>query len=393
MSLALGRVPAGTLAVILAASAGTAAAQQLQVPGVVAPPVKGPSGFVLNANVAGGWDSNPAWLTQPRSSLAGYGGASLAKTWSTPSFSVTADGSGQASIFKAGVAANRYDYGGGLAAAGALDSRTNLALRVGANVQHNDQLFNPLTAGLLLPVTKTKALTTSADVSRRVGSRSQIGIAGSWARLQFEGAGLSNGTALAATARYSYNVSPRGQLSANYGYQTNDYERGGRTHVQTLAAGYGSALGARSKLTFSAGSDVRTLPGATSATWSLYLNSSYSVTGRHTAFVAAYRRGVNPGPGLGQDRLLGIASASFSATPNTWFSLILSGSHGNNSQGTGTNQTYTTDEASASLRARLNRDLGLVLLNEYRQRGAVATFQGVTDYRISLALAYARTFR
>ena len=402
MSVALRRVRTSTLLVLLAVPAGSALAQQgpqpapaptpLPVPGVLQRPARQLPGFTVAANVGGGWDSNPAWQADPNASIAGYGSASLGKTWSSPLFSLTAAGRGNASIFESGVAANRYDYGGSLSAAGQIGARTNLALSLDGAVQHNDQLFDPLTSGLLLPVVRTEAYSASADLSRQVGTRSEIGIGGGWSRLMFDSPTLQDGTAVYATARANRAVSARGRLTANYNYQTNDYETSGRTHIHTLAAGYDAALGARSRLSFAAGSDARRR-GTSPTTWSLYLNSTYSWTGQRTAFVASYRRGVNPGPGLGEDRLLGAFSAGFSAALSRRISLSLSGLHGNNTRGDGSDARYAIDEVSASLRGRLSRDLGLAVQQEYRRQGEVENIQALADFRISLRLDYAKAFR
>ena len=402
MMSSLLRVRTGTLLVFLMVLAGSAFAQQapqpmpqptpLPVPGLVQRPTRQLPGFTVAANVGGGWDSNPAWQADPNASIAGYGSASLAKTWSSPLFSLTAAGRGNASIFESGVAANRYDYGGSLAAAGQIGARTSLALSLDGDVQHNDQLFDPLTSGLLLPVVRTKAYSASADLSRQVGTRSEVGIGGSWARVLFDSPTLQDGTSVFATARANRAVSARGRLTANYNYQTNDYETSGRTHIHTLAGGYDATLGLRSRLSFSAGSDARRR-GTSATTWSLYLNSTYSWTGQRTAFVVSYRRGVNPGPGLGEDRQLGVFSAGVSATLSQRISLSLSGLHGNNTRGDGSDARYAIDEASASLRARLSRDLGLSLQQEYRRQGEVENIQALADFRISLQLAYAKAFR
>ena len=400
----LRRVRAGTLLVLLATPAASGLAQEqgpapqpaptpLPVPGVLAPPAKRPPGFSVAGNFGTGWDTNPTWQAEPSGSIAGYGNGSLAKTWSSPLFSLTASGNGDASVFQSGVSANRLDYGGGLEAAGALGAHTGLALAARGDVLHNDQLFDPLTAGLLLPVTKTKTLSTTAALTRQLGTRSELGIDGSWSRVMFDSPQLVDGSSLSATARASRGVTARGRVSASYAYMTNDYETTGRTHVHTMAAGYSSGLGRRSQLSLSAGGEA-SQRGTPAYVWSLYLNALYSVTGRRNAFVAAYRRGVNPGPGFGEDRLLGVFSASFSSAPKNWLSVSLSGSHGNSTRGTGSEQQpYKTDEASASLRARLNRDLGLTLLQEYRRQSAVAAIQALADYRISLLLGYSRTFR
>lgn len=420
MSQRAQRVACGFALALALAPLGAAAQQGPAVPQVLAaqlPARQKSAGVQVYGSLGAGWDSNPEGKTQGQGAYGGFGGLTLAKTWVTPRFSFTTSGNGRGVRYTSSVAPSRFDYGGALSTTAVLDPRTKLGLSFGANMQHNDQLFDPATSAVLLPVTRTKSLTASGDLSRQFGTRTQLALQGSWSNLRFDqqalavpaatqaaaqagnGSSIQNGSGISSTLNLSHTVAQRSSLSAFYAFQTNNYQYAGRVRVHTLGSGYGFGLGARSKASLSTGADAfsrQTAPGqaSTGTSYSLYVAGTYGITGRKASFVSYYRRGISPSTGLAYDSILQLFSASLSGAPVSWLSFSLTGLHAVNQHDTAANKyTYPTDEASASLRARLNRGLGLTLLNEYRRRGASPNQVELTNYRVTLSVDFARTFR
>jgi hypothetical protein len=104
-------------------------------------------------------------------------------------------------------------------------------------------------------------------------------------------------------------------------------------------------------------------------------------------------RGVSPGPGLGQDRILNLLSVAVSSTLRPWLTLSLSGSRGFNQDPVDPDVNYTTDSVDVGLRLRLSQTLGLAPQLRYRRRGEIAATPPVNSFRLGLALDYVRTLR
>jgi hypothetical protein len=404
MSRLSGPAAIAILGLALASPAGVAAQQTQPLPQDLArqlPARQRTAGLELDASVGGGYDTNPDYRTSQGSATA-FGDLRLDKTWVAQKLTVGLGGFARGSLYQSDAAQSRFDFGGTLGLSGTLGERTKASLSTSAELTHNDQLFDATTSAVLLPVMRTRVLTAGADLTHELGSRTQLGLRGSFASLHFDqtdpllitGAQVQDGNDITANARLSHGFSPRQQLSAFYSFQSNNYQVSRRAQVHTLGAGYTIAVGQRSRLGLDAGADAYSRAGAGGASKSLYFEGTYTWTGRRSTFVTALRRGVAPGPGLGQDRVLAQGSASWSVTLPPRFALAITGTHAQNERDTATAvYRFPTDEASAALSARLSRMFNLSLVNEYRRRGAIADQPQLDSYRVALTLDFQKAFR
>jgi hypothetical protein len=350
------------------------------------------AGLQINASLGGGWDSNASFQPDGLDSATAFGQAGLARTWLSPQWTTVANVGAGGSVYQISDASRRYQLGGGLATTGRLGTLTTLTLGGGGGTEYTDELNDPATAGLVLPITRSRRLQGQASLTRVLGEQTQLAVGGDYGRYYFDSEELSDSEGITATAALTRTVSPQTDVTFGYGFQSNQYERESRSRVHTLSVGFGRRLSSRTSLSLSVGADRRNYEGIASR-WVFSGDAALNLQGRRTSLSFSFSRGVTPGPGLGQDRILNLFSVVLSSTLRPWAMLSLSGSRGINQDPVDPDIDYTTDSVDLGLRLRLTQTLGLAPQLRYRRRGEVAGTPAVNSFRLGLALDYVRTLR
>jgi hypothetical protein len=380
--------------------AGRAAAQELPGPGspgeeeaaagtAVEVPI---AGLQINASLGGGWDSNASFQPDGASSATAFGQAGLARTWLSPKWTTVGNIGGGGSLYQTSTTGNRYQIGAGLNTTGRLGTLTTLTVGAGGGIEYTDFLSDPATDGLVLPLTRTRRLQGQMSLTRALGVRTQLTVGGDYGRYFFESEDLADTEGITASAGLTRTIGLQTSFTLGYGFQANRYEQNDRSQIHTLALGVGRTLSTRTSLSISAGVDRRTFEEVASR-WTFSGNAAFNLQGRRTSLSLGLRRGVAPGPGLGQDRILNMISLVLTSTLRPWATLTLSGSRGLNQDPVDPELDYSADSVNLGLSLRLSQSFGLTPQLRYRRRGEVGVLPAVSTFRVGLALDYSRLVR
>ena len=350
------------------------------------------AGLQLNASLGGGWDSNASFQPDGTDSATAFGQAGLARTWLSPKWTTVANLGGGGSLYQTSAAGHRYQLGAGLNTTGRLGTLTSLTLGASGGTEYTDFLNDPATAGLVLPITRTRRLQGQAGLTRALGAQTQFSVGGGYGRYFFESEDLADTEGITASAGLTRTLGSQTSFAMDYGFQANRYEQNDRSRTHTVSLGIGRTLSARTSLSISAGADRRNFEEAASR-WTFSGNAAFNLQGRRTSLSLSLRRGVAPGPGIGQDRILNMVNVVFTSTLRPWATLTLSGSHGLNQDPVDPDLSYSSDSVDLGLSLRLSQSFGLAPQLRYRRRGEVGVIPAVNTFRVGLALDYARTIR
>jgi hypothetical protein len=350
------------------------------------------AGLQINASLGGGWDSNATFEPDGTDSATAFGQAGLTRTWLSPKWTTVANVGGGGSIYQLSTASSRYQLGGGLGTSGRLGAFTTLTLGGGGGVEYTDFLNDPATAGLVLPITRSRRLQGQVGLTRALGARTQLALSGDYGRYFFDSADLADSEGITATASLNRTLNSATSLGFGYGYQANEYDASGRSHTHTLSVGVDRTLSTRTSLSVSVGANRRNFEGINSG-WIFAGEGAFDLQGRRTSLSFRVSRGVTPGPGLGQDRILNLFSVVLTSTLRPWATLTLTGAHGLNQDPIDPDLSYSTDSVDLGLSLRLSQTLSLAPQLRYRRRGEINELPAVNTFRVGLALGYARLLR
>ncbi len=350
------------------------------------------AGLLINASLGGGWDSNASFQPGGTDSATAFGQAGLTRTWLSPHWTTVGTVGGGGSLYQTAAATNRYQLGAGLGTVGQLGTLTSLTLGAGGGIEYTDFLSDPATAGLVLPIARTRRLQGQVSLARTLGAQTQLTVGGDYGRYFFDSEELADTEGLTASAALTRTVSSQTSVTFAYGFQSNQYDRGDRSRIHTLSMGLGRTLSARTSVSVSAGADRRSFEDFDTR-WTFSGNGAFNLQGRRTTLSLNLRRGVSPGPGLGQDRILNIVSVVLTSTLRPWATLTVSGSRGFNQDPIDPDLNYSTDSVDVGLSLRLSPTLGLAPQLRYRRRGEIELVPAVNTFRVGLALDYSRTIR
>jgi hypothetical protein len=401
----MGDRPLGILACVLGLLAGAGHAHAQEVSAPLSPGEEqaeateggGPgglplAGLQLNASLGGGWDSNASFMPDGIDSATAFGKAGLARTWLSPKWTTVANVGAGGSVYQTSTATSRYQLGAGLATTGRLGTLTTLTFGASGGTEYTDALSDPATVGLVLPITRSRRLQGQVSLSRALGAHTQLSVGADYGRYFFDSEELADGEGVSATAGLTRTLSPKSSLTFAYGLQSNRYEADARSRTHTLSLGVGRTLSSRASLSVFAGADRRGYEGEDSR-WILSGNAAFTLQGRRTSLSLSLSRGVTPGPGLGQDRILNLISLALTSTLRPWATLTVSGSRGVNQDPVDPDFNYSTDSVDLGLSLRVSQTLGLAPQLRYRRRGEIAGNPAVDSFRFGLALDYTRTLR
>jgi len=229
-------------------------------------------------------------------------------------------------------------------------------------------------------------------LARDLGTRTRLDLSGGYARYFYEAEELADSEGLRATAELSRAVSSESSLRFSYGFQSNQYEGRDQSQTHTVSAGFGRTLSARTSMSVSVGADQRTVGGVPSR-WIFAGGGAFNLRGNRTSLGLRFSRGITPGPGLGQDRILNLFSVVLTSTLRPWATLTLVGSRGLNQDPVDSDLNYSTDGVDLGLRLRLSQTLGLGPQFRYRRRGEFGATPPVDSFRVDVALSYSRLLR
>lgn len=350
------------------------------------------AGMEVSASLGGGWDSNASFGPDGSDSATAFGQAGLVRRWQSPNWATVANIGGGGSVYQSTLATSRYQIGGGLNTTGQLGTLTTVTLGGSGGTEYTDVLSDPATAGLVLPITRSRRVQGNAGLERTLGARTKFSVGGSYARYFFDAEELADTETVAADAALSRTLSLQSRLSLSYSFQSNQYDEGERSRTHTLSVGIQHNLTTRTSLSLSAGGDRTEYPGS-AARWTFAGDAAFTLQGERTSLSLGVSRGVTPGPGLGQDRILNLFSVAVTSTLRPWATLVLSGSGGLNQDPVTPDLNYWTESIDLALSLRLSQTLGLTPQIRYRRRGEVGAAPPVDSLRLGVALDYSRILR
>jgi len=351
-----------------------------------------PEGLRLNASLGGGWDSNASFEPGGPGSGAAFGQAGIARTWTTPRWTTSINLGGGGSVYQTEAATSRYQLGGGLDTSGQLGTRTTISLGATGGIERTDLLEDPLTAGLVLPITSTRRFQGQVGLGRALGAQTQLSLSAGYGRYYFDAEELSDSEGMNAGAQLSRTISPKSTVSLGYGFQTSLYEETSPSQTHSLSLGFGRTLSPRTSLSLSAGGDQRRVDGV-SGGWILSGDAAFILQGSRTSLSLRYSRGVTPAPGLGRDRISNLFSLGLTSRLRPWATLSMSASRGLNQDPVDRDLHYSTDTLSLGLNLRLTQTLGIGPQLRYRRRGEIDDNPAVSSVSVGLALEYATWLR
>ncbi len=257
---------------------------------------------------------------------------------------------------------------------------------------HSDSSQPLVDQGVLLPLSKTRTLTSIAAMTRQLGTRTSLRLEGRLYRTDFEAPDLLDGESVRGTLGLDRRLGPRS--SAALVYSLEDVLLGSAagsflTHFGSLQ--WTSTLSPRTALLLEAGASYT--PDAARA--SLDRRESFfggaSLTGQvgRASLVAFVRREVVPAFGVGASRLEVRAGLTAAAAMGRDWRLRLASTHVRPDQPGGSAQAYpTTDELSVALLRRLLRRLEISGDVLYRRRGAAAALPSIEAFQAGVFVIF-----
>lgn len=345
------------------------------------------AGLAMRASLGGGWNSNASFQAAGEPSASAFGEGGLTRIWRIPNWTLSADLGAGGSVYRTGTSTNRYHYGGGLSASGRMGALTDVSFTGDAGVEYTDFQADPLTDGLVLPLTLSKRLNGGFGLGRRLGAQTRLDLTAGYGRYFFDSEELVDAEGISAGASLSRTVTSQSTFSLAYGFQSNQYEQGTRSIINTVSGGFTRALSEHWTLAASLGTDGRSFEGS-DVRWTLNANGTLGYQAGLTNWSLRYRRAVTPGPGLGTDRILNLFSLIVVSTPRPWLTFNVTGSHGINQDPVQQDVSYATDTVDVSFRFRLTQTLGLAPLLQFRHRAEVNERPAVSSFRVGVALDY-----